>query len=144
MYTFEAHKDTLKALAALQEKVNTFEQRAFQIIYLGRAVTGRPVKGEFPSKVRVASRQSVFVQCSAKDAEGYCWDGGKITFPLRWMSMPDEEWLAELQALHAEAQARLVHAAEERKLRTKQKFERAERAELARLTAKYGTNSALG
>lgn len=143
MFDFDSYKENQKALAALQENVNKFEQRALQIIYQGRAVTGRPLKDEFPSKVLVASRQSVFVQCSSKDSEGYCWNGGKITFPLRWMSMPDEEWLAELKALHADAQACLAQAAKARKLSIKQKFEQGERAELARLTAKYATDSGM-
>lgn len=125
--------------APLDREWEAFETAAYELVREGRQITGRPFYQSADAIGRICVRgDDVRVEVNTYRGEGM-WEREKpdIVFPVRWLSIPEAEWKAELRAAVADRGRRKVAADEQRKANEAKRQDEAERQQYEALRAKF-------
>lgn len=125
----EAHTAAMRSTCLALSMSQDIQARTRRLIRAGQQISGVPERGAVFANARLTrhKRWGWIIEASFEGVSR------PLRFPARWLGMEVPEWQAELRAM--------IDLRDQRKqnveARRRQEIEDAERAELARLQAKY-------
>lgn len=126
-------------LASIHGHRTKIRAAARRLIYEASHITGWPRCGQGIDTLTIGTEVCTALLSRSHDPDGY--PHRRISFPTRWLSLPEAEWKAELYAIHKAHEERkhqeLIAAWQQRQAEERAKIDARERAEYERLRAKF-------